>query len=141
MKNLQDTKKVLKARGFAAGVGFGERPAILIIDLIRALPKRGPPWRLISTPARGCREDSRDGPQSGSADIFTTVEYDPSLKDAGLFVRKVSGLKWLVTGSRWVELHPALKRRKGELLIKKKYASAFFGTDLASLLSAAEWIP
>ncbi len=66
--------------------------------------------------------------------IFTTVEYDPSLKDAGLFTRKVSGLKWLVTGSRWVELHPAMKRKKGEVLIKKKYASAFFGTDLASLL-------
>ena len=30
-----------------------------------------------------------------------------------------------------------MKRRKGELLIKKKYASAFFGTDLASILSAS----
>ena len=30
---------------------------------------------------------------------------------------------------------PGLKRRRGELLIKKKYASAFFGTDLASFLA------
>ena len=55
----------------------------------------------------------RAGRKAGVPVIFTTVEYDPSLKDAGLFVRKVNGLKWLVTGSSWVALHPGLRRKKG----------------------------
>lgn len=136
MTSGKNTKKVLKARGFAGRVGFGQRPAILIIDLIRAFTEAGSPLAADLRPqVAAAAKLLRIARKVGVPIIFTTVEYDRSLKDAGLFVRKVSGLKWLVNGSRWVQLHPALKRKKGELLIKKKYASAFFGTDLASFLS------
>jgi maleamate amidohydrolase len=138
MSNLNSTKKVLKARGFAGRVGFGKRPAILIIDLIRAFTEEASPLAAdLKHQIAAAVKILRLARKARLPIIFTTVEYDPSLKDAGLFVRKVSGLSWLVTGSRWVELDPTMKRRKGELLIKKKYASAFFGTDLASILSAS----
>jgi|GEM_PF-3201972 len=39
-------------------------------------------------------------------------------------------------GSRFADLDPRLERRPGEQLILKKYASAFFGTHLASTLTS-----
>jgi maleamate amidohydrolase len=136
MTSRKNTRKLLAKRGFAGQVGFGRRPAVLIIDLIRGFTEAASPLAADLRPqVAAAVKLLRAARKAGVPIIFTTVEYDPSLKDAGLFVRKVSGLKWLVTGSRWVELHPALKRKKGELLIKKKYASAFFATDLASFLS------
>ena len=136
MTTRETTKALYGARGFAGRVGFGQRPAILVIDLIRAFTERGSPLAAdLSSQITAAVELLRVARRAAVPIVFTTVEYDPSLKDAGLFVRKVSGLKWLVAGSPWVELHPALKRKGGELLIKKKYASAFFGTDLASFIT------
>ncbi len=50
---------------------------------------------------------------------------------------KVPNLRSLVSGTRWVELDPRLQRQPGEIVIRKKYASAFFGTGLQSMLTAA----
>jgi maleamate amidohydrolase len=136
MTTRETTKALYGARGFAGRVGFGKHPAILIIDLIKAFTEVGSPLAAdLSSQITAAVELLRVARRAGVPIVFTTVEYDPSLKDAGLFVRKVSGLKWLVTGSPWVELHPALNRKEGELIVKKKYASAFFGTDLASFLA------
>ena len=136
MTDPETTKRLYVARGFAGRVGFGRRPAILIIDFIKAFTQSNSPLAADLGPQiTAATELLRVGRKAGTPIVFTTVEYDPSLKDAGLFVHKVSGLKWLVTGSPWVELHPALRRRKGELVIKKKYASAFFGTGLSSFLA------
>jgi len=136
MTNRETTKEFYGARGFAGRVGFGQRPAVLIVDFIKAFTEVGSPLAAdLSSQITATAELLRFARKADVPIVFTTVEYDPSLKDAGLFVRKVSGLKWLVTGSPWVELHPALNRKEGELIIKKKYASAFFGTELASLLA------
>ena len=68
--------------------------------------------------------------------FFTTTAYSDNLRDAGLFVLKVPSLAVLVRGSEEVELDPRLERRPRETLIEKQYASAFFGTALASELTA-----
>lgn len=68
--------------------------------------------------------------------FFTTVAYEPGYKDAGVFIKKVPSLRYLKEGTRWVALDPRLRRRPTEILIDKKYASAFFGTALASTLNA-----
>ena len=132
------TREFYSKRGFSGRVGFGSRPAVLVIDLIIGFTD-------IASPL-GC---NLEGPLGETLRIlvsarnhhvpvfFTTVEYDPSLNDAGLFPRKASGLKWLVEGSKWVQLDPRLERREGEILFRKKYASAFFGTVFSSALASA----
>jgi len=123
-------------RGFAGRVGFGERPALLVVDFIVAFTEPG-------SPLAGDLEQPLlktlhllDGARGAGIPIsFTTVEYSSDLQDAGLFPRKVAGLRLLVSGSRWVELDPRLKRRPDEALVRKKFASAFFGTGLAQWLS------
>lgn len=129
--------KLYRERGFAGRVGFGECPALLVVDFILGFTDA-------TSPLAGDMEDSlaqtirllESARARGVPVFFTTVEYDPSLKDAGLFPRKAAGLKWLIRGSRWVELDPRLAREEGEIVIRKKYASAFFGTELASTLAA-----
>ena len=69
---------------------------------------------------------------------YTTVAYeDKDLRDGGMFVKKQwKGASTLKAGTPAVELDPRLGRRPEEPIIVKKYASAFFGTDLVSRLNA-----
>jgi maleamate amidohydrolase len=137
--NLDHVRTFYDQRGLGGRVGFGERPAVLVVDFILGFtdplsPLRGDIERPLAETIR-ILEAARRIPVPV---LFTTVEYDENLKDAGLFVKKVPSLKWLVTGTRWVELDPRLGREQGEILIRKRYASAFFGTELAALLVAAD---
>jgi nicotinamidase-related amidase len=66
--------------------------------------------------------------------IFTTIGYEPSLKDGGLWLQKVPSLGDLQIGGRWVEIDPRLEPRTDETIVLKKGASAFFGTNLPAIL-------
>jgi nicotinamidase-related amidase len=52
------------------------------------------------------------------------------------WLRKAPGLAILREGSELVEIDPRLHRRRDDLLVTKKGASAFFGTALAATLVA-----
>ena len=49
----------------------------------------------------------------------------------------VPALLVLEPGSRWIEIDPRIVPVEGETVLSKYFASAFFGTPLASLLSTA----
>ena len=66
--------------------------------------------------------------------VFTTIGYEASLKDGGLWLQKVPALADLQIGGRWVEIDPRLDPGEDETVVLKKGASAFFGTNLASIL-------
>jgi nicotinamidase-related amidase len=123
-------------RGFAGRVGFGAVPALLVVDFIIAFTEPGSP--LSSNLEQPLSETLRILEAARATQIpilYTTVEYSADLHDAGLFPRKVAGLKLLLTGSRWVDLDPRLRRKPQETVIRKKFASAFFGTSLAETLA------
>lgn len=123
-------------------VGFGTRPAIVVIDL-----------------ARFWTEDHYDAYSKGSADavvrvnellvtaraagipvIFTTQAYqsqERGLVSATGMARKFPGSHRLAVGSREVELHPDLEVQPGEHLLTKTQSSAFAHTHLASMLHDA----
>jgi nicotinamidase-related amidase len=68
--------------------------------------------------------------------LFTCAAYDADdLSDAGLWATKVPASALLRTGTDAVALDERLGRREAESLVVKKYASAFFGTDLATRLT------
>jgi maleamate amidohydrolase len=122
-------------KGFAARVGFGSRPALLVIDMIRAFTD-------LRSPLASNLDSQMDAIQQllGVARdrdipiIFSTVAYDSELQEAGIWIRKIPSNSWLVEGSEWVELDERLGRRPREMVLVKKYASCFFGTDLAARL-------
>ena len=128
----------LRERGVGPAIGFGERPAVVVLDFTRGFTEPGMPLagdfsaqlaatdRLLGRARRG-----------GHPIYFTTTEYDDAgLADAGVWALKVPASISLLAGTPGVELDPRLGRRDGEAVIAKKYASAFFGTDLATRLVA-----
>jgi nicotinamidase-related amidase len=66
--------------------------------------------------------------------IFTSIGFEPSLRDGGLWLQKAPALAELQLGGRWVEIDPRLEPRDDETVVLKKGASAFFGTNLAAIL-------
>jgi maleamate amidohydrolase len=68
---------------------------------------------------------------------YTTVSYEErDLRDAGIWAKKMAGLMTLRVGQPEVEVDPSLGRLPDEPVITKKYASAFFGTDLLARLNS-----
>lgn len=126
-----------RAKGLASPMGFGRRPAVLVVDLILGFTDPSSPLGSDLDAVIAATRRLLDACRDHEVPIFyTTTSYAPGLRDAGLFVRKVPSLGELVEGSRAVELDPRLGRRDDETLVVKKYASAFFGTALASELTA-----
>ncbi|MEU8234082.1 isochorismatase family protein [Actinoplanes sp. NPDC048967] len=124
---------------FGGELGWGRRPALLVIDMMRAYFTAGSPFDLGSrTAVDGCAALLAAARDAGLLVVHTRVRYTAGLADGGLFVRKVPGLAVLAEGAgelgRFV---PGLEPRPGEVVVAKQYASAFFGTSLAATLTAA----
>jgi nicotinamidase-related amidase len=123
--------------GFAGELRPGRRPAVLAIDLMRAYFAPESPLCL---PSRDCLASAARVLAAARAHgvpvIHTRVEFAPDGSDGGVFVRKVGALRHLYGGGPLSELMPEVAPVEGELVVTKQYASAFFGTSLASTLVA-----
>src|SRR4029078_9593826 len=123
-------------RGFGIKIGFGERPALIVIDMINGFTDATMPLGApLETQLAAQKPMIEVAPQGGMPGIFSTVIYnDHDLKDAGLWAIKMKGTLTLKAGTTAVEVDKRLDMRKTDSLLVKKYASCFFGTDLASRL-------
>jgi nicotinamidase-related amidase len=125
--------------GFHGRVGFGENPALLVVDVNRGFTDPSSPLRCdlddcVAAIAR-LLEAFR---AAGLRIVFTTVVYDDFGKQAAaVFIEKVPALLVLEPGSPWVEIDPRIAPVEGEPVLSKHFASAFFGTTLASVLASA----
>jgi maleamate amidohydrolase len=134
-EHLAELHERLSARGFGGRVGFGSRPAVLVVDLIRAFTdERCPLASNLDAQVANTRRILDAVRAAGAPVVMSTVSYDAALDEAGLWALKVPNNEWLVEGSEWVEIDERLERRPGDMLLVKKYASCFFGTDLMSRL-------
>lgn len=123
---------------FSGRVGWGVRPAVLVVDLVRAYTEVGGPFLLPDPgPAVAVTAALVDAARdAGLPVVWTVVRYDRGPADGGLFVRKVPALAAFADGAEgdWGAL--VLDPRPGEPVVAKQYASAFFGTSLAATLHA-----
>lgn len=127
-----------RARGFGLRIGFGERPALLVVDLLQAFTNPELPLGAdLDDVIDASRRALAAARGAGVPVLFTSIAYDEGLADAGVWARKQAGLLSLLRDAGATELDPRLERRPGEPIVEKKYASAFFGTDLVSRLNAA----
>ncbi len=120
--------------GFGGDVGFGVRPVLIIIDLTNGFTDPGGPMGGLWNVGDVMESNRRllDVARKKGILIAFTAEIEP---DAGSpLARKVKNVSKLK--GKWIEVDPRLKPLSSEQVIQKKYASAFFGTGLASLLVA-----
>jgi nicotinamidase-related amidase len=117
----------------------GKRPALLVIDFVRAYLEPGSPLYAGVEDARAAAVKLLAAArESGIPVMHTNVAYEPGGADGGVFFRKLPALASFERG-RHPELAAfaeGLEPRPGEPVFTKQYASAFFGTRLAEALKA-----
>lgn len=132
----QSDTELFAARGFGRVMGYGSSPAIVSIDFINGFTD---PSTAVGSnldhevlAARGVLDAGRD---AAIPIIHTVVQYDQDdLAAARVWSLKQAGGKVLRTGTPAVEIDERIGRRPDEQILVKRYASAFFGTDLVSRL-------
>lgn len=119
-------------------VGFGSRPALLLIDFCQAYFEPGNAlYSEVDDAIASALRVRAAARAAGVPVILTNVVYHPSGIDGGRFFEKAMPLKNFVKGSAMGAWGPGLEPFEDELVISKQYPSAFFGTSLASTLTAA----
>lgn len=129
-------QEFFRARGFGQRIGFGRRPALMVIDLTKGFTD---PSRALGAPLESqiaaANELLKEAHAMQLPVCFTSVRYDnPDMSDAGLWALKQAGSASLLASGDGHELDPRLARQANDWFIYKKYASCFFGTDLTTRL-------
>jgi nicotinamidase-related amidase len=123
--------------GFLGTLGFGERPALIIVDFARAYLEQGSPlYAGVEKVLETAGELLAAARAAHIPIVHTRVEYVPGGRDGGLFYQKVAALRCFERGSPLGEFAEGLEPIGGEVVVTKQYASAFFGTSLASTLTS-----
>ena len=139
---MVDSSHGADAAGFysVAGnrVGFGEKPAIVVIDMTKAFTDES--YKV------GCNQDSN---VAAIAELlaaarrrnvpvyYTQIAYLPDGSDGGIFVKKVPALMELqLDDPNCMLIDDRIAPVEGEVVYCKKYPSAFFQTHLGSMLVA-----
>lgn len=131
----EQAREVYERAQLGRSVTLGERPAVLVVDFSCGFTD--PECTLGADMTAEVEATGRvleAARAKGHPVIFTTIGFEPSLKDGGLWLQKVPTLGDLQLGGPWVEIDPRLERRDEETVIVKKGASAFFGTNLGAIL-------
>ena len=125
------------ARAYGTRVGFGQRPALILVDFCQGY--FDPDCDLYAgvddalASALRVRAAAR---AAGVPVILTNVVYHPTAIDGGRFFEKAAPLRYFLQGSTMGGWPAGLVPQPDELIISKQYPSAFFGTSLASTLTA-----
>jgi len=133
---LETTREQYANKGLGSRIGWGERPALIVVDMANAF----------TDPSTGLGSDMSAElaatkklldvfRQLSLPVIFMTVAYKPDYSDAATFITKVPALSVLVEGTPMVEIDDRIKPLESEPVVTKKFASAFFGTDVADRLN------
>jgi len=125
------------AKAFANRIGFGERPALVLIDFAKAYFDTECELYADVEPALQSALRVREAAHAVGIPVFLTrVVYHPSGLDGGRFFEKTLPLRHFIEGAPMGDWAEGLIPRPDELIVSKQYPSAFFGTSLASTLTA-----
>jgi len=131
----EEAQRIYEQARLGESVSLGQNPAVLVVDFSCGFTDAACTLGADMTTEVEATKQLLDAARArGLPVIFTTIGYESSLKDGGLWLQKVPSLAELQLGGHWVEIDPRLEPQEGEPVIVKKGASAFFGTNLASIL-------
>ncbi|GAA0965822.1 isochorismatase family protein [Actinocorallia libanotica] len=123
--------------GFGGRLPFGRRPAVLVVDMVRAYLDRDSPLYAGVEDAVAAGAALVAAARAASVPVvFTKVEYLPGGADGGLFYRKVPALAAFQRGNPHGDFVADPAPREEDVVVVKQYASAFAGTSLAATLTA-----
>ncbi|MES2496391.1 MAG: isochorismatase family protein [Pseudomonadota bacterium] len=125
------------ARAFGRRVGFGSKLALILIDMVEGYYNPECDLYMGSdaslTSALRVRAAAH---AAGVPVILTNVVYHPLALNGGRFYEKSKPLRYFLEGGPMGAWPKELEPKADELVVSKQYPSAFFGTSLASTLTA-----
>lgn len=121
---------------FGKRIGYGKSPALIMVDFVQAYfdPSCGLYAGVENTLASALRLQAA-AREAGIPVIYTNVVYNKAALNGGRFYQKSMTLHNFLEGSPMGAWAEGLVPADEELVISKQYASAFFGTSLASTLT------
>ncbi|GAB1727864.1 hypothetical protein NU195Hw_g2183t1 [Hortaea werneckii] len=127
--------------GFANRMGWGKRPALLIVDVCRAYWDSSSPLDISQNPAAAASPDSMRrlldvARQAGIPVAHTKVAYhDPEMRDAGLFWLKAKPLSvWQKDDPRGLAADlDGLQPKPEDIVVYKKYPTDSLGPKLRQI--------
>jgi maleamate amidohydrolase len=132
--HLADLKRAYEKRAWAGRVGFGKRPALIVIDLAAYWtdPKQtiGSNLGVIVEAAAKVAKAAR---AAGAPVFFTNYARDPAHPASPHDLKQPINLP--LDDQHFWELDPRLERQPNEKIVLKRYASAFKGTNLLDMLT------
>jgi nicotinamidase-related amidase len=134
-QHLAELRGRYLTRGWAGRVGFGARPALIVIDLARfwTNPTEQIGANLDPVIDGACRV--LEAARAAEVPVFfTTFAFDPA--DPPSPQNRKLCLNVKAGDERLFELDPRLARQPQEKVIRKRYASAFKGTNLHEMLTS-----
>jgi maleamate amidohydrolase len=135
----EDLSQNYAKAGYHHSLGFGERPALILVDFVQAyFEPESPLYAGVDAALASALRVLAAARAAGAMRIMTNVKYYRGGIDGGIFTRKVPALKCFEEGNplgRWPQ---GLDPRDDEIIVSKQYPSAFFGTSLAATLTAAK---
>ena len=135
LKHLADLKSRYLARNWAGRVGFGKKPALIVIDMAKfwLTPNAQIGANLDPVLQATCKilEEAR---AVRIPIFFTTYGFDPA--DPPSPQNKKLCFNFKAGDEHLFELDPRLNRQPNEKIVRKRYASAFKGTNLHEMLTS-----
>lgn len=136
---MTDSSAVYGERGFGGRQGAGQNPALVVVDLSYGFTDPSSPLHCETDAAVEATAQLLQAAREADRPVaFTTVAYDEAgARTAHAFIAKAPALAALTPGSRWAQIDERIAPREDEPVFAKLFASAFFGTALQSMLTAA----
>lgn len=136
--HVEDAREIYSRSGIGSRVGVGDRPAVLVVDLQYGFTDP-------AAPLGGNLDEVIDATQSlltvarrnAFPVAFTAVAFHETQLESTTWLRKMPGLRSLITGTRMCEIDGRVEPITDEPVFEKQAASAFFGTSLVSYLVGA----
>ena len=124
-------------RAYDNRIGFGRRPALILIDFVQAYFEPGNDLYAGVDDALASALRVRQAARARDLPVvLTNVVYHPRALDGGRFYQKAKPLRNFLAGSPMGAWPRGLAPEPDELVVSKQYPSAFFGTSLASTLTS-----
>ena len=136
MAQQKSEADVYRRQGFGQAIGRGRNPALLVVDFVNGFLDPGNfGGGNILEAARRTKRLLAAARAKKLPIVFTRIVYAEDGSDAGVWCEKAPRLKLLTESSEASQVTASLRPKRGELVVRKTQASAFFGTDLASYLT------
>ena len=117
MTDIESQQDYYDDIGFSERLGFGQQPAVLVIDMCRGITEPGKMFIDMEEHIPHINAINEAARRIGAPVIFTTVAYHKDYSDAGTFGLKVPLLRDLHIGSEASEIDPRVPEARENINI------------------------